>query len=231
MKLKLIRVVALALIVVLAFFISKNMRDVQRSDKNIKYVAIGDSYTIGLGIDEKGRWPNVMTVHLKEKGINVELVANPSVSGYTVRDAIEIELPLAANIKPDFVTVLIGANDNFMQRSRDDYHADLTKLLDRLQPMLSDPKNIVLITIPDYSKSPTLQETKEEGLSEFIDGYNDVIKEEAETRGLPVADIFPVSQTMTGDDDYILDGLHPSAQGYAKWEKVIFPVVFNLLKN
>src|SRR3990167_6879276 len=231
MKLKLIHVVILGLIVILAFFISKNMRDVQRLDKNIKYVAIGDSYTIGLGIDEKGRWPNVMTAHLKEKGIKINLAANPAVSGYTVRDAIEIELPVVESINPDFITVLIGANDNFMQRSKDDYRADLVELLDKLQTTLSNRKNIVLITIPDYSKSPALQETKEEGLSEFIDDYNEVIKEEAETRGLPVIDIFPVSQTMAGDDDYILDGLHPSAQGYAKWEKVIFPVVFDLLKN
>jgi len=60
---------------------------------------------------------------------------------------------------------------------------------------------------------------------------NEIIKEEGEKRDLAIIDIFPISQTMTSDADYISDGLHPSACGYAKWKKIIFPVIFNLLKD
>lgn len=239
MKLKLIHVVILGLIVFLVFLIINYMSFFATSKKNVPnksseelgYIAIGDSYTIGQGINEEDRWPNVLTRHLQEKGIKINLLANPAVSGYTVRDAIEIELPVVEMIKPDFVTVLIGANDNFIERSEDDYRADLAELLNKLQPMLSNPKNIILVTIPDYSKSPALQEGAAEGLSDFIARYNEIIKEEAGKRDLPVADIFPVSQTMTGSDDYTPDDLHPSVQGYAKWEKVIFPVVFEFFKE
>jgi len=48
---------------------------------------------------------------------------------------------------------------------------------------------------------------------------------------LAVADIFPISQTMTQVNDFIFDGLHPSAQGYQKWEKTIFPVVLNKIQE
>ena len=61
--------------------------------------------------------------------------------------------------------------------------------------------------------------------------YRQKIKEEGEKRGLTIADIFPMSQTMTNDTDYVSDGLHPSTQSYVKWEKIIFPVVFDLLKT
>ncbi len=232
MKLKLILFTLLTLIVLLSLYIYKGANKQTTTPINkIKYVAIGDSYTIGLGLKEEDRWPNIMTDHLKEMGVEIELVANPAVSGFTVRDAIGIELPIAAAIKPDFVTILIGANDNFMKRSKDDYRTDLIELLNKIQEILSNPKNIVLITIPDYSKSPSAQGLNEENLSEFIDSYNEVIKEEGKKRGLVVADIFLVSQTMTGEEDYILDGLHPSRAGYSKWEKVIFPAVFLFLQD
>lgn len=197
----------------------------------IKYVAIGDSYTIGLGVSEADRWPNVLTSNLKKARINIKLIANPAVSGYRVQDAIIKELPIVQKLNPDFVTVLIGANDNFGNKDVAFYKKDLKELLDKLQPMLRNPKNIVLITIPDYAKSPAAVRYDTAGVSKSIESYNQVIKTEAAARGLKVADIFPLSQTMTAPKNYIGDELHPSAEGYQAWEKVIFPVVFDLLKN
>lgn len=197
----------------------------------IRYVAIGDSYTIGYGVSEVDRWPNVLVNNLKKEGININLVANPSASGFMVRDAIDFELPEVEKIKPDFVTVLIGANDSFRQEETEVYQKDLIELLDRLDKILPNPKNIVLITIPDYSISPQAFGFPKEELSKLIQDYNEVIRKEANKRGLKVADIFSISQAMIETSDYIEDGLHPSAQGYLKWEKVIFPVIFDLLKD
>jgi len=194
-------------------------------------MAIGDSYTIGNGVAEEDRWPNILTNHLKKEGVDVRLATNPAVSGYTVQDAIELELVEVEKIKPDFVTVLIGANDNFGQKETEAYRLELQELLDKLQLTIINPKNIVLITIPDYTKSPALRLYQKKDILKLIEQYNEIIKEEGKRRDLKVADIFPVSQTMTNDEDYVLDGLHPSAQGYLKWEKIIFPVVLDLLKN
>ena len=196
----------------------------------IKFVAIGDSYTIGLGVAETDRWPNVLVDHLRKEGLNVTLVANPSVSGYRVSAALEQELPEVKRKKPDFVTVLIGANDNFGEKSAQVYGQELKGFLDKLQSILGNPKNIVLITIPDYSKSPAAVGYQTESISKSIEEYNQIIKNEAEKRGLKVVDIFPISQTMTAED-YISDGLHPAAKGYAKWEKIIFPEVLELVKD
>jgi acyl-CoA thioesterase I len=201
---------------------------------NIKYIPLGDSYTIGLGVEESDRWPNVLTKNLRKAGANIELIANPAVSGYEVTNAIQRELPIVEKIKPDLVTVLIGANDNFRENPSSLYQQSLKELLNKLQPLVSNPKSIVLITIPDYSKSPaanTYSADEKERVSKSIEEYNKIIKDEAQSRGLKVVDIFPLSQTMTQKVDYIYDGLHPSTQGYAKWEKIIYPVVLNLLKE
>jgi len=228
--------VALAVAIFIVWFLIQKNSIIQKntinlSSADISYVSIGDSYTIGLGVLEKDRWPNVLTAHLQKEGIDIALIANPAVSGYTVRDAIEQELPLLKRLRSDLVTVLIGANDNFAQAETAKYHQDLIELLDNLEPLLTNPKNIVLITIPDYTKSPAVAGYNKENIEKSIKEYNEVIKKEAVVRGLKVADIFPISQTMTETSDYTPDGLHPSALGYAKWEKVIFPVVLDLLQK
>lgn len=197
----------------------------------VSYIPIGDSYTIGLGVSEDERWPNILTRHLNERGMPVIIADNPSVSGYTVRDAIDYELPTVEKIKPDFVTVFIGANDNFAQRPVWEYESELAELLDKLQLILDKPNNIVLVTIPDYSKTPAVNEEDNIELSNYIEEYNRVIKKLALKKGLKVANIFAISQTMTNREDYIDDGLHPSRLGYEKWESVIFPVVLELLKD
>lgn len=203
----------------------------EKIEGEVTYVSIGDSYTIGNGVAEEGRWPNVLTKHLDEAGINVRLIGNPAVSGYTVEDALRQELPVVKHLKPDFVTVLIGANDNFSQTDPRIYERELAGFLDELQKLLEKPENIILITIPDYSKSPAAAGYDSEGISTSIEEYNEIIKAEAGKRKLQAADIFEVSQTMTGAEDYISDGLHPSVLGYAKWEKVIYPLVYELLKK
>ncbi len=211
---------------------NKNVNMINKNSGNgIIYVPIGDSYTIGYGVNEDERWPNVLTENLRKEGIDINLVSNPSVSGYTTRDVIYFELPEVKRAKPDFVTVLIGANDSFSQKEVSLYQKDLAELLDKLEEILPNPKNIVLITIPDYSVSVQAAGFPKNELVRLISQYNNVIKKEANKRGLMVADIFPVSKNMTKASDYTPDGLHPSAVGYLKWERVIFPVVFDLLKD
>lgn len=196
----------------------------------IKYLPIGDSYTIGNGVAAEDRWPNVLVKHLNEAGVKIQLISNPAVSGYTVQDALDFELPKVKELQPDFVTVLIGANDNFGQTSPSIYEQELGSFLDQLQASLKNPQGIVLITIPDYSYSPAARGYNKDGISESIAQYNQIIKSQAQKRNLKVADIYQVSQSMTGDEDFISDGLHPSAQGYRKWEEVIYPVVLEVLK-
>lgn len=225
-------VIAVSLIGVFLFmnFTEREFEPIEQEEGVIRYLPIGDSYTIGNGVAEADRWPNVLTKHLNEAGVRIQIIGNPAVSGYAVEDALRRELPVVKQMQPDFVTVLIGANDNFRETPVEDYAQELNGFLDELQSLMREPKNIVLVTIPDYSYSPAAQGYAASGISESIKKYNDVIEAEGLKRGLLVADIFPVSQTMTGAEDYISDGLHPSAQGYAKWEKVVYPVVYGFLK-
>ena len=204
---------------------------IQIKDTEVGYIPFGDSFTIGLGVAESHRWPNMMVENFAKEDINIKILDSPAVSGYTVRDMINFELPILKTLKPDFVTVFIGTNDSFDQRDVVVFEKDYKELLDRIQKLLPDPNSMVLITIPDYSNFPALKHNRRIDNSESIASYNEVIKQESVIRDLILADIYPVSQTMTDEHDFILDGLHPSKAGYVKWERVISPKVRELLRN
>lgn len=206
----------------------------QSQPGEIKYIPIGDSYTIGNGVAVNDRWPNVMVRHLNEAGIKIRLVENPAVSGFTVADAIQYEIPRIKQLQPDFVTVFIGANDSFRGGEVGQYESELNELLDLVEGSLADKDKILLITIPDFTSTPAAEDYDAGSKlqdRQLIQNYNRVIQQIADERGLKVADLFPLSQTMTGAEDYIYDGLHPSAQGYRKWEAVIYPVAEQVLKD
>src|SRR6266571_9055873 len=84
---------------------------IDKSEDKIRYAAIGDSYSIGEGASPKESWPAILTQHLNAQGLHVDLVANPSRTGWTTKDAINHELPIFTESKPDFATLQIGVND------------------------------------------------------------------------------------------------------------------------
>lgn len=160
MKLRHLFIFLILFAIALFFFLLTNQtrqsisNNISATPINIRYVPLGDSYTIGLGVDEKNRWPNILVDHLKNEGINISLIDNPAVSGYTVDDVINYELSAVKSLKPDLVTLLIGANDSFQTEEPAVFQKKLINLLDKLQPNLPNSKNIILITIPDHSKTP-----------------------------------------------------------------------------
>jgi len=209
------------------------MKDIEKETKPIKYVALGDSYTIGEGAKPGEAFPDLLTKQLKDNGINIVLSANPSVTGWTTEDLIEKELPVFDHLKPDFVTLLIGVNDWVQGVDSGSFHKNLTYIIDHVQSLLPDKSKLLLVTIPDFGMTPTgKMYSQGRDISKGITDFNNIIKNEGHKRNLPIVDIFPETQKMKDSPDLIAhDGLHPSAKEYALWEKLIYPVAFNLLKG
>lgn len=203
-----------------------------QTSQAVRYLPLGDSYTVGTGALEKESWPYLLAEHLKERNINCRLLENPARNGFTTADLIEHELPLVTKLRPDFVTLLVGVNDWVRGVAKSDYHKNLIFILDEVQKQIPDKQKIILVTIPDFGVTP---EGKNYGrgrnISEGISEFNMVIKEEAEKRNLVLVDIFEISKRMESDKTLVSkDGLHPSAKEYAFWEKMILPAAIKLLK-
>jgi lysophospholipase L1-like esterase len=201
--------------------------------EKIRYVAIGDSYSIGEGASPNESWPAVLTRHLNEKGLRVELVANPSRTGWTTKEAIDHELPVFVRARPNFATLQIGANDWVQGISEEIFRKRLALLLDRILGVLASKNRLLIVTIPDFSVTPAGGRYGQgRDISEGILRFNQIIIEEAKRRELRVVGVFQLSKEMKSDSSLIAaDGLHPSAREYAEWEKVIFPAALELLRK
>jgi acyl-CoA thioesterase I len=203
------------------------------AEDKIRYVAIGDSYTIGEGASSNESWPALLTRHLHVEGVDVDLVANPSVTGWTTQQAIDRELPVFRKERPNFATLLIGVNDWVQGVSADTFRKNFAYLVEQMLADLPNKNRLLIITIPDFGVTPSGSKyARGRNISEGIASFNKIICDESAKRGLRVVDLFGESQKMGRDSSLVAaDGLHPSAKAYAEWEKLIFPVALDLLRQ
>lgn len=204
-----------------------------KSDGQINFVSLGDSYTIGEGLPPQDTWPELLVDKLHAKGIKIVLVANPSVTGWTTQDLIDKELSVYDSSDPDFATLLIGVNDWIHGVDEDTFRRNLRQIIDRMQKKLPNKNHLILVTIPDFSVTTTGKIYDPEGKASIgIKRFNDIIKDEGKSRGLPIVDIFPITQKMNNSTVLVNpDGLHPSRMEYELWTDEIFPVALKMLRS
>ena len=198
------------------------------SAAGLRYVALGDSYTIGTSVSAAESWPSQLVARL---GGRMELVANLGVNGYSSADLIDTELPALDELGPEFVTIQIGVNDAVRGVPRTVYTANVEHILDVLLEQLP-PNRILAVATPDYTLTPmggSFGNPAQQ--SAAIAAFNAVLAEEAEARGIAfVPDIFEISRRVASDPSFVAsDGLHPSRAQYAFWVDAIQPVVQALI--
>ena len=201
--------------------------------EKIRFAVIGDSYSCGEGATPNESWPAVLTQHLKAQGLDIDLVSNPSVTGWTTKDAIDKELPKFVSSNPNFATLLIGVNDWVQGVDETTFRNRFSYLIDSMLAVLPNKKKLLVVNIPDFGVTPTGPKyARGRNIHEGIADFNKIISEEAHKRGLTVVDIFPISKQMGQNISLVAkDGLHPSAKAYAEWEKTIFPAALELLRK
>ena len=195
-----------------------------------RYVALGDSYTIGTAVEPAERWPNLLVAALDDAPLSLELVGNIAVNGYSSRDVIDLELPQLAELRPDFVTLLIGVNDVVQGVSAEMYRRNVTSILDDLAARVG-AERILVVTTPDYTVTPAGGGYGDPvRQSAGIRAFNEILTTTASSRGILVVDIHDLSlHAATNPSLVARDGLHPSGAQYALWVKRILPAVETLL--
>ena len=189
----------------------------------MRYVALGDSYTIGTSVDEGERWPNQLVARIG----NLDLVANLAVNGYTSGDLLEHELPALEGHAPQFVSVLIGVNDVVQGVPDAIYAANVAVILDRLLELVP-PDRILCAATPDYTRTPRGADYGDpERQSDGIVRANAILREACEQRSITfVAATFDISLQASDDPALVAsDGLHPSGEQYRRWVDAIEPLM------
>jgi lysophospholipase L1-like esterase len=197
----------------------------------LRYVALGDSYTIGTAIRTAAeRWPNQLVSALGLEGPTLELVANLGVNGFTSRDVIEVELPQLPGLRPEFASLLVGVNDVVQGVPAAAYREHVVRILDDLLARLPASR-IVTVATPDYTVTPQGASYGDPAVqSAGIRQNNAILGDLARERGVAFVDIHDLSLRAAGDHALVADdGLHPSGAQYGLWVERIAPVVRELL--
>ena len=192
----------------------------------MRYVALGDSYTIGTSVETSERFPE----QLVRAESRLELVANLGVNGYTSADLIRDELPALTGLAPEFVTLLIGVNDVVQDVPAATYEANVVEILDVLLAALAQDR-IVAVAIPDYTVTPAGADYGDPiAKHDAIVDANETMARLARERGIAFVDIFDISERAAHDRTLVAgDGLHPSGTQYALWVGRLTPVIGALL--
>lgn len=200
--------------------------------QGLRYVALGDSYTIGTSVTQGERWPDQLVSRLATTPAPLSLVANLGVNGFTSREVIEVELPRLPELEPEFASLLVGVNDVVQGVSAEQFEANAGRILDDLLARLPAGR-IIVVSTPDYTVTPegaTYGEPDSQRAG--IVANNAILARLATERGIAVVDIFELSRRAATDRALVAgDGLHPSGAQYELWVDAIAPVVEGLLSR
>lgn len=181
-----------------------------------RYVAVGDSFTIGTGSTPDRSFPARLVSHWPAASLE-----NLGVNGFTTSDVIDRELPRLPPFHADFATLAIGANDIVRGVAADAYRAHLRTIFTALGASVP-PCHVVALPQPDWSVSPTASSFgAPETIGAKIRDFNAILKEEAMGRGARYIDLFALMRRQADARMLASDGLHPSAAAYEEWADAI----------
>ncbi len=195
--------------------------------RNKKYtlLCLGDSYTIGEAVEEQERFPVQAVELLKQQNILFEKPVIIAKTGWTTD-----ELSAAVqeqNIQQtfNFVTLLIGVNNQYRQCNLENYRTGFTALLQTAIQYAGGNRNrVYVLSIPDWGVTPfTAQDTKHrtpQQIAAEIDAFNAINREVATQQQVHYIDITPHSRKALTQPELIAsDGLHPSGFMYKEWAR------------
>jgi lysophospholipase L1-like esterase len=199
----------------------------------LRYLALGDSYTIGEGVAEDGRWPLQLARALRDAGIPLADPRIVATTGWTTDElsaAIDAAQPLGDY---DFASLLVGVNNQYRGRTVDDYRAEFAALLERAIGLAGgDPGRVLVLSIPDWGATRFGRESGRDtaAIARELDAYNAAARAICAARGVAFVDITGASRAHGADAAMLADdGLHPSARAYADWAGLALPVAQGLL--
>lgn len=200
---------------------------------DFRLLALGDSYTIGQGVEASARWPSQLSERRNGEGMAMsspEIIAR---TGWTTRqllEALDVQKPSGPY---DIVTLFIGVNNQFQGRELQEYREEIATLIDRAIALTGgEPSRVMVLSIPDWSHTPFARDQNRVQISREIDLFNSANREETERAAVTYVDITPVSREASTDHDLVAgDGLHPSEKMYSRWVDVILPEARAMLRS
>jgi len=201
-----------------------------RDTRPVRFLALGDSYTVGEGVPHGDRWPDQLARLLRERGVHIRDPVIVARTGWTT-DELDAGIDAARPNGPfDLVTLLIGVNDQFRGRDLAEYGRRLEPLLRRTIDLAGGSSaRVIVISIPDWGVTPFAAGRDAERIAQEIDAFNGANRAAATRVGASYADVTAVSRRAASDTGSLTsDGLHPSGTMYARWAEAVLPAALRI---
>ena len=192
-----------------------------------KFLALGDSYTIGQSVEINERWPVQFLKELKTSTSAIDTLQIIAQTGWRVDQLNEAMNNSDLEAPYGLVSLLIGVNNQYQGQKANSFKPEFIEILERSLKLVDNRKErLFVVSIPDWGASPygaTLNRTQ---ISKEIDEFNSVLKEESEKRGIRYFNITTISRRALTDNSLIAsDRLHPSGKMYKLWVDKMIPVI------
>lgn len=193
----------------------------------LSWLALGDSYTIGEGVAESGRWPLQLAAALRAEGIDL---AEPQLIAQTGWTTDELDAAISAQAPAghfDLVSLLIGVNNQYRGYPLEAYRSEFEALLQRAAGFArTGMDGVIVLSIPDWGVTPFARRelVSARRVGAQIDAFNAVARDICAAHGVAFVDVTPVSRARGAEPAMLADdGLHPSAAMYAEWAALALP--------
>ena len=201
----------------------------------MRYLALGDSYTIGEGVDPADRWPNVLCRRLRMTDLQIDDAQIVAKTGWTTDELSAAMDNATLAERYDLVSLLIGVNNQYRGRDCNVFRGELDALMKRAIRLAGDrPRRVILVSIPDWTVTPFFRSTDRDLQAERngMKQYNQACVRAARQAGTRFVDITDLSNAMGQKSKLVTaDGLHPSAALYRSWVDRMYPVAQRALTS
>lgn len=197
----------------------------------LRFLALGDSYTIGESVLAKERWPVVLTEKLEAEKIFFQSPEIIAVTGWTSDELLDGIKKAQPKGSYDLVSLLIGVNNQYRGGSEKIYAKEFKLLLQKAIAFAGgDSKKVFVLSIPDWGVMPFAEGRDQYKISLEIDSFNQINRKITSELKVAYVDITPISREARKNKSLgAKDGLHPSGKMYRLWVDLMFPTVSNIL--
>ena len=196
---------------------------INSSVSKFSFLALGDSYTIGEGVEESKRWPNQFIKIAYDKGLYFEKPKIIAKTGWKTYDLLNAINKTNFTKKYDYVSLLIGVNNQFNSRSIYEFEDDLDKIMDKIDIIRKNNGSTIIISIPDWGYTPFAESYNRDTKSYEINIFNKSLKNFADKNDIKYVDVTEISRKTLNEDDLLAsDSLHPNGLMYFEWAKKIY---------
>jgi len=195
--------------------------------KTYTYLALGDSYTIGESVPVYESFPYQTVQLLRKAGYDFNAAEIVAKTGWTT-DELEAGIQhTKLQNQYDFVTLLIGVNNQFRGRPVEEYARQFESLLKQAISLANDkPEHVFVLSIPDWGVTPFAEGRNRKQIADGIDAFNEINRKIALQYQVGYIDITPYTREATADTSLLThDQLHPSGKDYTRWANILVSAI------